>query len=78
MDILQLSISTAHSWRSSGKYLRFIGQEAVIVILLPKKQNLNELLVPNLDFVIADLMLRVISPSQRIRTNSFDVVTMWR
>lgn len=30
---LQLSISTGQSWLSSGKYFRFIGHEAVMVIL---------------------------------------------
>lgn len=36
---LQLSISTGQSWRSSGKYLRFMGHEAVIVILICIQRN---------------------------------------
>lgn len=44
---LQLSISTGQSWRSSGKYLRFMGHEAVIVILsLPSNvMGINQQLI---------------------------------
>ena len=37
---VQLSISTGQSWLSSGKYLRFMGHDAVIVIL-PTNNSVN-------------------------------------
>ena len=41
---LQLSISIAQSCRSRGKYLKFIGQEAVIVILTMERKEIENTL----------------------------------